>query len=191
MSISSLHLNALSKSTRSLHIHSFCMFTRSLHLHTFCMSTPSLPLHVFNMSTRSLHLHAFSKSTRSLHIHSFSMSTHSLYLDEFSILMKSGVDSRVVVWIKEFLLGRTLRVRVGGHLSEEVRVMAGVPQESVLGPLLFLPYVNDIWRNTESPIRLFAYDCVIYRKIINKEDRKVAESSGQVWGSERLKMRWK
>ena len=75
-----------------------------------------------------------------------------------------------MVWIREFILGRTQRVRVGGQLSEEVRVRSGVPQGSVLGPLLFLAYVNDIWRNMESTIRLFADDCVIYRKIINNED---------------------
>jgi hypothetical protein len=62
-------------------------------------------------------------------------------------IANSGVDSRVVVWIKEFLLGRTQRVGVGGHLSEEVRVTSIVPQRSVLGPLLFLAYVYDIWRN--------------------------------------------
>jgi len=72
-------------------------------------------------------------------------------------LQTRGVDSRVVVWIREFLLGRTQRVRVGGHLSEEVRVTSGVPQGSVLGPLLFLAYVNDISRNIESTIRLFAF----------------------------------
>jgi len=81
-----------------------------------------------------------------------------------------GVDSRVVVWIRQFLLGRMQKVRVGGQLSEEVRVTSGVPQGSVLGPLLFLAYVNDIWRNMESTIRLLADDCVIYRKIINNED---------------------
>jgi len=59
---------------------------------------------------------------------------------------------------------------VGGQLSEEVRVMSGVPQGSVLGPLLFLAYVNGIWRNMESTIRLFADDCVIYLKIINNAD---------------------
>jgi hypothetical protein len=59
---------------------------------------------------------------------------------------------------------------VGGQLSAEVRVTSGVPQGSVLGPLLFLAYVNDIWRNIESTIRLFADDYVIYRKIINNED---------------------
>ena len=39
-----------------------------------------------------------------------------------------------------------------------------------MGPLLFLVYVNDIWRNIESSIRLFADDCIIYRKITNKND---------------------
>ena len=77
----------------------------------------------------------------------------------------SGVDSRVVAWIREFLLGRTQRVRVGGQLSGEVRITSGVPQGTVLGPLLFLAYVNDIWRNIESTIRLFADVCVIYKKI--------------------------
>ena len=47
----------------------------------------------------------------------------------------SGVDSRVVVWISEFLIDRSQRVRVGGHYSEEVRVTSGVPEGSVLGPL--------------------------------------------------------
>jgi len=59
---------------------------------------------------------------------------------------------------------------VGGQLSVEVRVTSDVPQGSVLGPLLFLAYVNDIWRSMESNIRLFADDCVIYRKIINNAD---------------------
>jgi hypothetical protein len=77
----------------------------------------------------------------------------------------SGVDSRVVIWVKEFLLGRKQRVQVGGQLSEEVRVTSGVPQGSVLGSILFIAYVNDIWRNIESSMRLFADDCITDRKM--------------------------
>jgi len=77
--------------------------------------------------------------------------------------------------------------QLGAHLSEEVRATSGDLQGSVLGPLLFLAYVNDISRNIESTIRLFADDCVIYRKIINKEDieklQKVLDRLGE-WAVE-------
>ena len=56
----------------------------------------------------------------------------------------SGMELRVVVWKREFFLGRIQRVRVGGQLSEEVTVTSGVLQRNVLGPLLFLLYVHDI-----------------------------------------------
>jgi len=58
----------------------------------------------------------------------------------------------------------------------------GVLQGSVLGPLLFLVYINDIWRNIDLCIRLFVDDCIIYRKITNKNDIEVAEGSGHLGG---------
>jgi len=88
----------------------------------------------------------------------------------------SGVDSRVVVWIREFLRGRSQRVRVGTHYSEEVRVTSGVPQGSVLGPILFLAYINDISTNAESKIKLFVDDCIIYRKILNIKDVEILQA---------------
>jgi hypothetical protein len=85
-------------------------------------------------------------------------------------LAASGVISRVAVWVRKFLVGRTQRIIVGGQLSKEAKVKSGVPQWSVLGPLLFLVSVNDILRNIGSSIRLFADGCIIYRKITNKNN---------------------
>jgi hypothetical protein len=63
----------------------------------------------------------------------FSLVPHGRLLKK---ILASGVDSRVIVWLREFLIERSRRVRVGRHYSEEVRVTSGVPQGSVLGPLL-------------------------------------------------------
>jgi len=82
----------------------------------------------------------------------------------------TGLDLRVVVWVKEFLLGRSQRVRVDGQIYEEVRVNSGVPQGSVLGPPMFLAYVNDIWRNNEPNTPLFADDCIMHEKIMDSSD---------------------
>ena len=87
------------------------------------------------------------------------------------------MDSSLVVWISDFLIDRSQRVRVGRHYSEEVRVRSGVPQGSVLGPLLFLAYVNDTLKYMKSNIRLFADDCIIYRNILNIEDVEKLERS--------------
>jgi hypothetical protein len=87
---------------------------------------------------------------------------------------------------KGILVGRTQRVRIGGKLSKEVKVTSVVPQGSVLGPLLFVVYVNDIWRNMYWSIKLFADNCIIYRKITNKNDieklQKVLNTLGGIGG---------
>ena len=57
-----------------------------------------------------------------------------------------------------------------GKASDWTRVLSGVPQGTVLGPLLFITYVNDIPRGISSKLRLFADDCLIYRPICDLQD---------------------
>jgi hypothetical protein len=61
---------------------------------------------------------------------------------------------------------------VGRQLLEEAIVTLGVLQASVLGLLLFLTYIHDIWRHTELTITLFTDDCIIYiyKTILNNND---------------------
>ena len=79
----------------------------------------------------------------------------------------AGVDFSIVIGEKEFLVGRSLRLRLYGQLTEEDRGNSRVPLGYVFGPLLFLAYINDVWRNISSNIRLFADGCVICRKIMD------------------------
>ena len=65
---------------------------------------------------------------------------------------------------------RHQRVVVNGVRSDWAPVVSGVPQSTVLGPLLFSLHINDITTDIESEIRLFADDCVCYREIENVED---------------------
>ena len=55
------------------------------------------------------------------------------------------------------------RVILENHTSSEVPVKSGIPQGTVLGPLMFLLYINDIDTNALSTIKLFADDCIVYR----------------------------
>ena len=81
-----------------------------------------------------------------------------------------GIKGDIYKWINFWLSQRTQRVVVDGESSELVRVESGVPQGTVLGPLMFLLYINDITNGLTSNIRLFADDCIIYRTIETRED---------------------
>ena len=67
------------------------------------------------------------------------------------------------------------RVIVDGYMSQEAPVLSGVPQGTVLGPLFFLVFINNITENRSSPIRLFADDCLIYREIRYPSDCRLLQ----------------
>ena len=67
-------------------------------------------------------------------------------------------------------MNREQRVTINGSKSSWLPVTSGVPQATVLGPLLFLLYINDIASNIQSEIRVFADDCILYRTINKSAD---------------------
>ena len=81
-----------------------------------------------------------------------------------------GINGCLLDWINNFLTNRSQRVVVDGQSSEWVPVQSGVPQGTVLGPLLFLTFINDIPHGISSHLRLFADDCLMYRTISNASD---------------------
>jgi len=82
-----------------------------------------------------------------------------------------GIRDKGLIWIKEFLSDRTQQVVIDGVSSDKVKVESGVPQGTVLGPLLFLLHINDLPEAVTSQVRLFADDCLIYREIRSIADQ--------------------
>ena len=80
-----------------------------------------------------------------------------------------GVQRKLFNWIKEFLCGRTQVVKVNGTQSEDAAVLSGIPQGTVLGPLLFVLYINDILDNVESEGLLFAGDTKFIAQLRQKK----------------------
>jgi len=78
-------------------------------------------------------------------------------------LEQLGIRNNLLRWIGKFLTARTLRVGVRGTLSYWIDILSGVPQGSVLGPLLFLLFVNDLPDWIGSNLKMFADDTKLWR----------------------------
>ena len=77
-------------------------------------------------------------------------------------LSSAGIKGDLLRWLSSYLSNRTQRVVLNGQSSEWSCVKAGVPQGSILGPLIFLIYINDIIDQIGTNIRPFADDTSLY-----------------------------
>ena len=86
-----------------------------------------------------------------------------------------GIRGSTHQWIASWLSERFQKVVLDGQASDPVPVLSGVPQGSVLGPVLFLIFINDLPNNIRSSVRLFADDCVLYGNIKTLTDCQILQ----------------
>ena len=86
-----------------------------------------------------------------------------------------GIKGEILGWIKAFLTQRTQQVIVNGGASQYKDVTSGIPQGSVLGPFLFVIFMNDLPDQVKSDIFLFAYGTKIFRNMRWPEDQNILQ----------------
>ena len=88
-------------------------------------------------------------------------------------LRKFGISGKILKWMSNYLLDRLQCVAVEGFESDLCHITSGVPQGSLLGPFLFLLYINDLPKCIYDPIKvaLFADDAKVYGDVVDDEDQ--------------------
>ena len=87
-----------------------------------------------------------------------------------------GIDGDILSWIQAFLADRSQVVKVNGEESFPAPVISGIPQGSVLGPLLFVIYINDLPETVKSQVFLFADDTKVFKQIKSLEDSALLQN---------------
>jgi len=99
-------------------------------------------------------------------------------------LKSFGINGKLLQWLDNFLTSRSMKVGPRGNFSQLLQVLSGVPQGSVLGPLLFLLYVNELPSWIKCVMKMFADDTKLRRRISSIADSRVLQEdldSLQLW----------
>ena len=88
-----------------------------------------------------------------------------------------GIDGRLLKFLKNYLQNRKQKVVLDNHISDTVDVLSGVPQGSIIGPLLFVLFINDIYNNLDkgTNVALYADDIKMWRQIDSHRDCKILQ----------------
>lgn len=88
-----------------------------------------------------------------------------------------GIRGKVYSWVKEFLSDRSQKVVVNGRQSKTAKVTSGIPQGSVLGPILFLVFINDLPDTIIACMKLFADDAKIFGRVNTIRQAETVQTS--------------
>ena len=90
-------------------------------------------------------------------------------------LREYGINSSINQWIASFLHQQQQRVVCEGEMSSWVPETSSVPQGSMIGPILFLVYINDLPAKLQAKVRLFADNTIVYMAVTNETDAAILQ----------------
>ncbi|KAG4072862.1 hypothetical protein HA402_002605 [Bradysia odoriphaga] len=134
-------------------------------------STGDVMAYLTETWSRSIHMYGETKAVALDFSKAFDRVWHVNLLRKLSAF---GTDPSLCRWIESFLADRSIQVVLDGAVSERTTINAGVPQGSVISPVLFLIYINDLLALTSNPIHSFADDSTLHHSyVFDKRPTKV------------------